>query len=249
MRIFTVFWTMLMILCAAPVFATTIIVDDDGPADFNNIQAAIDSAVDGDEVVLADGVYRGAGNRDIDFKGKAITIRSLNGPQQTIIDCEGSVSEQHRGIYFHSGENYSSVLDGVQIINGCIDGKGGAILCIDNSNPLIKNCIFKRNKSKSTGNNYMRIGGAMANISSSPIVFNCWFIENYVPYLGGAVSNESGSYPVFTNCVFLKNFSDWNAGAIYTDSPLSESTLTNCTFIGNRAKIRYNAALFSTIDE
>jgi len=45
-----------------PVFACqarTITVDDDGPADFNNIQAAIDDANNGDTVIVADGTYTG----------------------------------------------------------------------------------------------------------------------------------------------------------------------------------------------
>lgn len=52
---------------------------DDGPADFNNIQAAIDDSNDGDTIIVADGTYTGLNNREIDFKGKAITVRSPNG--------------------------------------------------------------------------------------------------------------------------------------------------------------------------
>ncbi len=37
------------------------------PADYPTIQAAIDAAQPGDEVVIADGVYTGAGNKDLDF--------------------------------------------------------------------------------------------------------------------------------------------------------------------------------------
>jgi hypothetical protein len=43
-------------LCAQ---ARLITVNDDGPADFNNIQAAINDANNGDEVVVADGIYTG----------------------------------------------------------------------------------------------------------------------------------------------------------------------------------------------
>ena len=40
------------------------------------IQAVIGVAVNGDEVVIAPATYTGAGNRDCDFLGKAITVRS-----------------------------------------------------------------------------------------------------------------------------------------------------------------------------
>ncbi len=39
------------------------------PGDYPTIQAGIDAAVNGDEVVVADGIYTGEGNRDIDFGG------------------------------------------------------------------------------------------------------------------------------------------------------------------------------------
>lgn len=126
------------LLLAIPCQARVITVDDDGPADFNNIQAAIDDANDGDVIEVQPGTYTGVGNRDIDFLGKVITVRSVdpndrNAVAATIIDCNGSESDPHRGFYFHSEEGPNSVLSGVSIINGysCIQdaslGKG----CID----------------------------------------------------------------------------------------------------------------------
>jgi hypothetical protein len=123
--------------------ARTIYVDDDGPADFNNIQAAINDANNGDEVVVADGVYTGSGNRDIDFNGLAITVRSENGAS-CIIDVNGTEAEPHRGFIFQNGEDSNSVLKGFTISNGFSDywQDGGSAVAAFGSTPLVTDCVF-----------------------------------------------------------------------------------------------------------
>lgn len=54
----------LIVLTSRALAAGKVIyVDDDGTAAFNNIQAAINYANDGDTVIIADGTYTGEGNR------------------------------------------------------------------------------------------------------------------------------------------------------------------------------------------
>jgi hypothetical protein len=92
-------------LAIAPAHADTLHV----PGDYATIQAAIDAAVDGDVVEIADGTYTGAGNKNLDFGGRAITVRSAAGdPTFCIIDCE----DDGRGFYFHSDEGPDSIVSG-----------------------------------------------------------------------------------------------------------------------------------------
>jgi hypothetical protein len=85
------------------------------------------------------------GNRDIDFGGKAIILRSLSGsPASTVIDCEGL----GRAFYFHSGETLATAVIGFTITGGQADF-GGAIQC-EYSHPQIRKCVLIDNTSKAT---------------------------------------------------------------------------------------------------
>jgi len=109
-----------LLLFSSLSFAATITV----PGDQSTIQAGIDAASDGDTVLVADGTYTGEGNKNLDFKGKAITVKSESGAENCIIDCEND----GQGFYFHSGEGAGSLLSGFTITNGNAV-YGGGIAC------------------------------------------------------------------------------------------------------------------------
>ena len=71
-----------LFFCAPALRAAAVNVPGDQPT----IQDGINAAVSGvDEVVVDDGTY----NEIIDFNGKAITVRSVNGAAVTTIDATG----------------------------------------------------------------------------------------------------------------------------------------------------------------
>jgi len=224
----TAFLLVLMII-ANPCFARTITVDNDGPADFNNIQAAIDDANDGDTVIVAPGTYTGPGNRDIDFLGKAITVRSTdpNDPDivaATVIDCEGDPGNKHRGFYFHSGEGPASILNGLTIINGLGPSNiGGAILC-DGSSPTITRC----NISNSMAYDF---GGGIACRNGSPIISNSTVTSNSAKDGWGGGIYCWKSNPVVTDCTISGNGGGWAGGGIFCED--SNATIANCIITNN----------------
>ena len=70
-------------------------VDDDGKADFDNIQDAVVAASDGDMIFVYPGTYTSTADEVVNMLGKAVTLRSLypNNPdvvEGTIIDGEGA---------------------------------------------------------------------------------------------------------------------------------------------------------------
>lgn len=193
------------------------------PGQYLTIQAAIDAAVDGDVVIVVDGTYTGTGNKNLDFGGRAITVRSENGPEFTTIDCQND----GRGFYFQTGETQDSVVDGFTIINGSTD-YGAGIRC-DVSNPTINYCIF-------TNNLATILGGAIHAGSSSPVVTNCTFEENRGgEHAGGICFTHSEAF--VSGCVFIGNVcynSSGDGGAIWNAGDTS-ATIVNCLFVGNTA--------------
>ncbi len=206
--------------------AATITVNWDGSGDFTTIQAGIDAATAGDEVIVADGTYTGDGNRDLDFGGKAITVQSENGPDDCVIDCDGTEAERHRGFYFHNGEGPGSVVNGLTVING-FSYTGGGIYC-DSSSPTLINCTFSGNTIRLGG------GGAMYNSNSSPTLTNCIFNNNSAndSANGGGIVNYN-SNPTLTNCIFSNNSAGNDGGGMHNSN--SNPVLINCIFSNNSA--------------
>jgi hypothetical protein len=241
--------------------AATYLVTPDGTGDFPTIQAAINSSADGDIVELADGVFVGPGNRDIEYLGRAITVRSLSGnPEQCVIDCQGSEGEPHRGISFVSGEGPGSVLAGVTITNGYrTTDSGGALFC-RGAAPTLTDCIFVRNLAQG--------GGAVDCGSSSLTLSRCVFRENsgVYWYWGGAILCAWGSALNLTECSFVDNFAGlggavaiWGAsssfaGCLFQGNSATwggaiafasaQSTIASCTFWGNGPSYNYVSGIF-----
>ncbi|MHC4498982.1 MAG: S8 family serine peptidase, partial [Planctomycetota bacterium] len=202
------------------------------PIEYPTIQAAIDAASKGATVLVADGIWQGEGNRDLDFKGKAITVQSEYGPEYCVIDCQGSVEEARCGFYFHNGEGADSVVSGFTITGGYaeyIGYIGGGIVC-NVSSPTIENCIL--------ANNVGVFGGGIADNNSSPTVTNCQFIDNTAHLMGGGMDNYNNSHPIVTDCTFINNitdsvYSDEFGGGAVGNSAGSYPVFSGCRFENN----------------
>jgi hypothetical protein len=103
------------LLVVVPCTARTITVDDNGPADFNNIQAAINAAVDRDEIIVSIGTYYGK----INFNGKNIILRSTE-PTNPIVVANTVINGRRVGsvVTFSGTESAACILSGFTIING-----------------------------------------------------------------------------------------------------------------------------------
>lgn len=209
------------------VRADTITVGPGGSAggyDHATIQAGINAAVNGDEVIVADGTYTGTGNKNLDFGGRLITVRSENGPETTIIDCEGS----GRGFYFHNGETSAARLEGFTITNGNIGGFSnsyGGIWC-KGSSPVITNCIISNCQA-------YRGGGIACAGGGNPTISNCTIIGNTARHSGGGILAYSRSNPIISNCIIAGNTASKGGGIYYEYR--SNPVVANSTIINNTA--------------
>jgi len=196
-------------LLTAVASAETYFVNPQGTGDFPTIQAALDAAVTGDVIELADGFFRGEGNRDISFLGKSVTVRSLSGdPGACTISCEASPTDCRRGLIFQSHETRDAVLEGVTIRDACHIW-GGGIAC-DAGSPTIRRCIFRSNLSP-----YSEGGGLCIWHDSAPLVEDCLFVGNRAAGGGGLshCMNYPGMAPDIVRCTFLFNVAD-EGGAV-----------------------------------
>ena len=168
-----------VIAFSVPASARIWHISPDGMGDVPTIKAGVDSASDGDILLLADGVFTGSGNTDISFNGKAIVISSASGnPFNCVIDCEGSSSNYSRGFLFYSSEGPGSVLEGITVANG-YGYEGGGIWCW-RASPTIYNCILIGNVATHAG------GGLYCGGASEPLVRNVTFFEN-ASVTGGSI--------------------------------------------------------------
>jgi len=204
------------------------------PTDYTTIQAAIDACANGDVVLVARGTYRGEGNRDIDFKGRGIIVRSEAGPESCIIDCNGTREDHHRGFLLCSGETAASILQGISIRNGYSD-KGGGVFC-DGSSPTILNCIITHCTVYGGSSGW---GAGVYCYESHALIRNCILSENVaqtanllapVTGLGGGIYCAKGGVTI-VDCVLRDNEEDWS-GAIHCAQ--GSPKIHGCTMLGEK---------------
>ena len=139
-------------------------ITPDGSGDVPTIQAGVDSAADGDTLILADGFYEGDGNTDILVVDRTLTIRSESGdPEHCIVDCR---STGHDGFHFSS---CSGLIDGLSFIGAATAVEAGLAASVQVNNCNIDGCVDRAIRV---------IGGNGGGYSSVDLAF-CEFMANW----------------------------------------------------------------------
>ena len=234
-----------LLITSAAWSQTTWYVDDDAPNDpgagstavsdpnedgsaahpFDAIAEAVNLAVTGDTVIVRDGTYTGAGNKQIDFDGRLITVRSENGPATTIIDLE----DDGRAFFFESGESDDARVAGFTIINGNVvwnspgSGRGAGVYCYW-AGPTIDNCIFHDNYAEQDG------AALFCDWAATPTITNCYAYDNQAGSYGGGFCAYNESNATLINCDFVSNSGIAGTGITAFGSNL---TLIECSVVDN----------------
>jgi hypothetical protein len=226
------------------------------PGNAGTIQEGINSAQQGDTVLVDEGTYY----ENIKFKGKSIIVASKfildHNPDHilnTIINGSMVTNPDSASCVIFNGEDSNAVLQGFTLTEGGgtiyflsdlktttkYDGKitveGGGIF-FNESNATVKNNLIINNHANAIrGYNYNG-GGGISTFCSNPKIYNNIIINNRTisangtyAYAAGIVLNESQG--VIRNNIIYHNTTT-GRGALFIDINLS-SVVENNTIVGN----------------
>lgn len=207
-----------------------------------SIQDAVDAAVLGSTVWVANGVYdTGGATEPLSSRSnrvaitKEVTVRSVNGPNVTfIVGADGTDSYESNAVRCaYVGHN--ARLSGFSLSDGVSGGDGGGVWCADSA--VVSNCVLTGNRSLSNGGG--SYGGALVNCelnensasagggSYESTLDGCAVTDNYAANSGGGAA-----FGVLKNCTVVFNEAQYDGGGI------RESTSLNSIIYYNSSEYR-----------
>ena len=196
---------------------------------FATITNAVSHAVDGQLVLLSNGVHTISSQVSI---AKAVIVRGVNGASNTIVKVAASTTNRCF-LVTHAG----AVLDGLTVSNGYLSGSSGAGISM--SAGTVKNCtIIKNTAALGSGGGLYMTGGAL--LSSTVDGNRCW---------GHAYAAEGAGIDMWnsafvSNCVIRNNINDpsisydtGRGGGVLLNS--ANCLLADCVITNNRASSNY----------
>ncbi|HMQ47562.1 MAG TPA: choice-of-anchor Q domain-containing protein [Saprospiraceae bacterium] len=195
---------------------------------FNDLQDAIAFAnfcIDISEIWIAEGVYTttSGSDRSVSFNMRNNLIWYGGFPANgfpefsdrdfkaypTLLSADIGILGDHSDNSYHvinnesAGLDATAILDGFTLMHGYADGTG-----------------------------FDAFGGGILNVTSSPTIRNCSFLENYAVFEGGGMYNDESS-PLMDACLFTGNHAGSFGGGM--SNIVANPQMTNCAFSGNFA--------------
>lgn len=232
---------------------------EDGSAGhpYDAIQQAVNRAATGDTVLVLPGTYKGNGNRNIEFFGKGLVVRSRDGP----LTCTINVESMGQGFQVADREPVGTQIRGFTIREASSSGiyvgflaKCAVMDCrlINNNSPgiwvdneavvLMDGCTVTNNSTIFDG------GGVRIENLSVLYLTNSTIARNTASRDGGGVS-ASSSYLFCYNTIVTDNTAGGTVfgggGVIYYRS---DGTFANSLVAANRTNARDGGGVFCNFD-
>ena len=178
-------------------------------APYATIQKAIDAAVEGDAILVADGTY----NEKLLIDKANITLKSVNGPSYTIIDGEAGDT-----VVRIASSATNAIVQGFRITGGTgspssssygFDYYGGGVNCT--ADATLENCIINGNGSGVPKSSSGTFGGGVRNAGCTLIVRNCLIFDNFAWACGGGTFTENGTIIIEQSTIcYNKSIYNWS---------------------------------------
>lgn len=178
------------------------------PGHYKTIQAAIDQARDRDTILVSPGTYR----ENIDFKGKAVLLKSTSGAAVTTLDGSrmGSV------VTFRTGEPKEAILDGFTVTNGSVTQyppMGAGIYISGNAAPTIRNNCIEKNTA--SDNLHFGVGGGIyCDRLTAPAIVGNVIRNNFAKFTGGGIHSDLAT-PIIQGNVIENNQAEAGGGGVF----------------------------------
>ena len=161
------------LLCASPALGIIRRV----PEEYANVQAAIDAAASGDEVVISPGSYA----ESVDLLGKEITLRG-SAPEDDEVVMATVLSAAGAAHVLSLTRGEGPTLEGLTI-TGATEG---GIYCANEAAPLIRRCLIRHNRA-------YRGAGLSCGTGAAPQIEDCVIAYNQADFQGGGLFFEQAS--------------------------------------------------------
>lgn len=236
---------------------------------FTDLAEALDMAVSGDELWVAEGTYFTPTIAGFQIVGKALSVYGgFDGTESqrnqrdwlehhTVLSGElgdpASATDNAlhvMNILLSNSDEGEFVLNGLEFERGHADSfgglsfGGGGLLVSEANEITIRNCTFRDNYALEAG------GAVYFNSCDGMLVSQCRFIDN-TSVVGSALYSANTPLPnadrpyELQSCLFEGNIA-FNTGTVYL-SPGDLINLTNCTFYGNGVSFTPDAKIIDGV--
>jgi hypothetical protein len=193
-------------------------------APFQSLSEALAAAAPQHLLVLVrDGTYTGPLNRDLDFGGKSLLVKSVNGTAACTFDLAGA----GRLASLHAGEVEPAGFRGFTITGGSAP-RGGALL-VESATASLTDCRIEGCAADDSAG-----GGAVYLSQGTLTLRGCELIGNSADFgRGGALSIGLGATLEVIDSTFAGNVAREGGALAIEDSVLT--TVSHCRFLANSA--------------